>query len=154
MRGEYGKTRAFTLVELMVVVLIVGILAAVAIPMYKGRVDMSKWSEAKTAVGTIATAIRAYCAEKGHGCTIPTGALASSESATTTTGEALGINAADLHGTYFAATSYSIVSANSDATTGAITYTVRVTPTAGGSGGTVSNTTARDLDQDGNWTWN
>ena len=68
----YARThRAFTMVELMVVVLIVGVLAAVAIPMMKGRTDASKWSEAKTAMGTIATALRTYGTEKGSFTGIP-----------------------------------------------------------------------------------
>ena len=59
------NNKAFTMVELMVVVLIVGILAAVAVPMMTGRIDSSKWSEAKAAMGTIASALRSYAAEKG-----------------------------------------------------------------------------------------
>ena len=56
----------FTLIELMVVVLIVGILAAVAIPLMRGRIDAVKWSEAKSAMGTIATGLRAYAVEKAN----------------------------------------------------------------------------------------
>jgi len=59
-----GK-RGFTLTELMVVVLIVGILAAAAIPILRGRIDGAKWSEGKGMMGSIVTAIRTYRVEKG-----------------------------------------------------------------------------------------
>ncbi|MCK5174459.1 MAG: type II secretion system protein [Planctomycetes bacterium] len=49
----------------MVVILIVAILAAVAIPIMRGRIDAAKWSEGKAIMGTIASALRAYIAEKG-----------------------------------------------------------------------------------------
>jgi type IV pilus assembly protein PilA len=61
MKGRKG----FTLIELMVVIFIVGILAAVAIPIMRGRIDSAKWSEGKSAAGSIRTAARAFCAEKG-----------------------------------------------------------------------------------------
>jgi prepilin-type N-terminal cleavage/methylation domain-containing protein len=80
--------RAFTMVELMVVVLIVGILAAVAVPLMSGRVDSAKWSEGKAALGTIASALRAYAAEKGT--------FTSTPSLST-----IGITDNDLDGTYF-----------------------------------------------------
>ena len=81
---------AFTLVELMVVILIVAILAAVALPVARGRVDAAKWSEGKAIMGSIATSIRAWCAEKGVGY-----ATAPSDF-----GE-LGFATGDLTGTYF-----------------------------------------------------
>ena len=61
MKGRKG----FTLIELMVVIFIVGILAAVAIPIMRGRIDSAKWSEGKAGAGSIRTAARAFCAEKG-----------------------------------------------------------------------------------------
>ncbi len=57
--------KGFTLIELMVVILIVGILAAVAVPIMRGRIDSAKWSEGNASAGAIRTSIRAYIAEKG-----------------------------------------------------------------------------------------
>lgn len=91
------SSKAFTMIELMVVVLIVGILAAVAIPLMSGRVDASKWSEAKASMGTIATAIRAYAAEKGKDGISATPSL-----------EQLGIATSELNGTYFLSACYTI----------------------------------------------
>ena len=105
-----SKKKGFTLVELMVVVLIVGVLASVAIPLLSGRIDSSKWSEANAGAGTIRTAIRAYFAEK------PTAAQALSGSLDPVTGAAtlaaLGFNATDLTGTYFIPANYNIDSVN------------------------------------------
>jgi type IV pilus assembly protein PilA len=85
--------KGFTLIELMVVILIVSILAAVAIPILRGRINAAKWSEGRAMMGSIATAIRAYAAEKGAGGALPT------TLATGSTG--LGFAAGDLTGTYF-----------------------------------------------------
>ena len=65
--------QGFTLVELMVVILIIAILAAVVSPMMRGRIDSAKWSEGKSYMGTIAQAIRVYISEKGNNFTaVPT----------------------------------------------------------------------------------
>ena len=67
----------FTLVELMIVVIIVGILAAVAIPMYQGATERAKASEAVAALGTIRGAMRVYYAE--HGTYVIAGVVAGDE---------------------------------------------------------------------------
>jgi len=93
------SNKAFTMVELMVVVLIVGILAAVAVPLMSGRIDSAKWSEAKAAMGTIASALRSYAAEKGSFSTAPSLTQ-------------IGIANNDLDGTYFSHEAYAITSAS------------------------------------------
>lgn len=86
--------KGFTLIELMVVILIVAILAAVAIPIMRGRIDAAKWSEGRAMMGSIATAIRAYCA--GEDASPGNGTLSDAAYSTL-----LGFAQADLDGTYF-----------------------------------------------------
>jgi len=108
--------KGFTLIELMVVILIVAILAAVAIPILRGRLEAAKWSEGKATMGSIATALRAYQAEKG-----PTGAVPTAIIGTGAT--QLGFLAADLDGTYFTSGCYAISGVAMDPLTFTITCT-------------------------------
>jgi prepilin-type N-terminal cleavage/methylation domain-containing protein len=67
------RAKALTLIELMIVIVIVGILAAAAIPIMQGRIDSAKWSEGKAIMGAIARALRAHVAEDGNNFTaVPT----------------------------------------------------------------------------------
>ena len=55
--------KGFTLVELVIVIIIVGILSIVAVPIYKGYTDRAKESEGKALLGSINTAEKVYFAE-------------------------------------------------------------------------------------------
>ena len=57
------RSKGFTLIELMIVVAIIAILAAIAIPQYKRFQAKAKAAEAKTNLGAIATAEESYHAE-------------------------------------------------------------------------------------------
>jgi prepilin-type N-terminal cleavage/methylation domain-containing protein len=57
------QSRGFTMIELMVVVVIVGILAGVAIPMYGKYVKNARLSEATGRMGEIITACKSYAME-------------------------------------------------------------------------------------------
>jgi len=58
--------KGFTLMELMVVIVIVAILAAVAVPLYINYVRDARRTEAKAAVGALATAMEEYYLNVGH----------------------------------------------------------------------------------------
>lgn len=65
MRGKFLKNeQGFTLVELMIVVAIIGILAAIAIPNYQTYQAKARQSEAKVALSGIYTALQSFAAEQ------------------------------------------------------------------------------------------
>ena len=63
---KYLQKKGFTLIELMIVVVIVGILAAVAIPKFTMAQHKAKASEFPTILTQIYTAQGAYEAETGQ----------------------------------------------------------------------------------------
>ena len=101
LRDSRKREHGFTLVELIIVVIIVGILAAVAIPMYRGATDRAKASECESALGAIRSAMRVYYAEHG------TYASASfTDGAQVTNGSVLDLTDDDLLGRYFSVDCY------------------------------------------------
>jgi prepilin-type N-terminal cleavage/methylation domain-containing protein len=109
--------KGFTLIELMIVVVIVGILAAIVVPLLLSRVERSKYAEGKAIAGQIATALRAYVAENG----------ATGSYALTTN---LGFKTAELDAKYFAQGGMSVDSASLDTATGLMSYQITLIPRA------------------------
>jgi len=67
-KGEMQKMRnkkGFTLVELVIVIVIVGILSIVAVPIYRGYTRRAMASEGRALLGAVATSQRVYYAEFG-----------------------------------------------------------------------------------------
>jgi type IV pilus assembly protein PilA len=57
------STKGFTLVELVIVIVIVGILSVVAVPVYKGYTKKAMATEGKALLGAINTSQKVYFAE-------------------------------------------------------------------------------------------
>jgi prepilin-type N-terminal cleavage/methylation domain-containing protein len=125
--------KGFTLVELLAVILIAGILALVATPILRGRIDSAKWSEGKAIAGTIASALRIYCVEKGEEVGVPE------------LGD-LGFVESDLKGKYFNYKSYSWTVTYDDISKSHL-YTVTIKRPEG-----ISSPDRFILDQSGQWT--
>ena len=130
--------KGFTLIELMVVVLIVGILAAASIPLMRGRIDSAKWSEANATAGTIKSAVRVYFAEDSTKAKALSGKLNAG-----TTMTQLGFTTADLTGTYFDAGDYNIDSVSADG--------VAVITVTGSKGNAPKTPASKTLKADGSW---
>jgi prepilin-type N-terminal cleavage/methylation domain-containing protein len=134
--------KGFTLIELMVVIFIVGILAAIAIPIMRGRIDSAKWSEGRDGIGIIRSAARAFCAEKSPSWN---GIWANVTFADLGFNTVNGADGDDLDGKYFTNESYTI------AFTAYNTYTITVDATASLRPNKPATPSVVTIDQDGNW---
>jgi len=104
---------AFTLVELMIVVVVVAILAMTAIPIYRSSVSKAKVSEGIAGVGTIRTAFRIYATL--HAGNYPTYAGVDGNGLTV-----IGVEGSGLDGKFHGPEDYEV-------TSNATTYTITVT---------------------------
>jgi prepilin-type N-terminal cleavage/methylation domain-containing protein len=133
------RNKGFTLVELMIVILIVGVLAAVSAPMMRGRIDTAKWAEANAAAGALKTALRAYLATTDPDKTDfleVEGSLGSSSIASL-----LGFTAGSLNGTFFNQSDYTISDVNGANGTCVVTITSTHTRGPAGTGVLAANGT-------------
>ena len=136
----FRAEKGFTLVELMIVVVIVGILAAVAIPMYRGSTDRARASEAVAALGSIRSAMRVYYGEFG---TYVNASFVDGNRVTS--GGVLDLTDADLNGRYFSTGCYHF---DGDAT--AFFFRVKaIGDSSAASGASTVAGIVRYIDQDG-----
>lgn len=59
------KKKGFTLIELVVVLVIIGILSIIAVPMYRGYVGRAMAAEGRALLGAVASSEKIYYAEHG-----------------------------------------------------------------------------------------
>ena len=119
-----NRNKGFTLIELIVVVIIVAILAAVAIPLMTGNVAKARRSEGMAGLDTIRVAERMYYQENTAYASFASGALDTSP-----------LNgylaASDMNGTCFNSLNYSV-------TGGGATFVAKATCRTNAGSGTIN----------------
>lgn len=134
---KYELNRGFTLIELMIVIFIVGILSAVAIPLMRGRVDASKWSEGKAMAGSIRSSIRTLYADLG----------VNYDFTTINTLSQLGFADTDFDGKYFKHGDFTFSITNNSP----LEYTITITSNTGTSPDAPHSPSGMTLDQNGDF---
>jgi general secretion pathway protein G len=65
--SKTGRTqRAFTLIELLLVLVILGILAAIVVPKFSGRTEQARMTAAQSQIATFGTALDAFEVDNGY----------------------------------------------------------------------------------------
>lgn len=64
--SSISAQRGFTLIEIMVVVVIIGVLGALVVPQFMGRTDQAKVTAARTDLQAIGTALEMYRLDNFH----------------------------------------------------------------------------------------
>jgi general secretion pathway protein G len=64
-KNKYSKQAGFTLIELMVVIIILGVLAGLIIPRVMGRPDEARQAKAKIQIESIESALKLYKLDNG-----------------------------------------------------------------------------------------
>lgn len=135
-----ASMKGFTLIELMIAVVVVGILAAVALPAYNGQVRKSRRTDAVTALSAFQQAQERWRANNAS-----YGALADLTALTTATPAGYGMSATSSNGYYtititsptdsgYTATATAVSGTSQAADTGCTALTVTVLNGAGTNG--------------------
>ena len=65
-KHQNGQRAAFTLIELLLVIVILGILAAIVVPKFANRGEQARQAAAKTQIGAFSTALSAFEVDNGY----------------------------------------------------------------------------------------